>query len=292
MKTLEDLRSEMTGRGLAGHFAALAPFAKNAVRIILNECEDDSIPIGCSKFGGCPDLPPDALWFRTEDTGVPMSFLAQVNLAEAAAYDTENKLPKQGMLYFFYDCSLDGMVWGFEPEDRAHWRVLFYNGDLSLLARRNAPNDLEINGNGTLFGQARMGFESCVELPNPESDLCDSITLPDEEDTDTYWDWLDDSFPDQTNKLLGHADPVQGGMELECEIVTNGISCGSPDGYALARQKGLDRNAERWNLLMQIESNEELGMMWGDLGRLYFWITNEDLASQSFENAWLILQCG
>lgn len=31
---------------------------------------------------------------------------------------------------------------------------------------------------------------------------------------------------------------------------------------------------------------------WGDMGRLYLWITNEDLAARNFENCWLILQCG
>lgn len=292
MKTLEELRAEMSERGLAGHFAALAPFAKNAARITLDECADDDLPIGSSKFGGCPDLPPDIDWFRTEIADIPMSFLAQVNLAEAAPFDVENKLPKQGMLYFFYDCSPDGMVWGFDPEDSDGWKVFFYDGDLSLLTRRKTPDDLEADDNGMLFGAARMCFESCMELPSPESDLCNSIDLPDEEDDDLYWDWVDDACADGTNKLLGHADPVQSGMELECEYVTHKISCGTPDGYRLAKQQGLDKNAKHWNLLLQIESNEELGMMWGDLGRLYFWITDEDLAARNFENSWLILQCG
>ena len=102
----------------------------------------------------------------------------------------------------------------------------------------------------------------------------------------------DDMESGMRNKLLGHADPVQGGMELECEYVTHRINCGTPDGYRIARSQGLDKNASRWNLLLQVESNEELGMMWGDLGRLYLWITDEDLAARQFENCWLVLQCG
>lgn len=54
----------------------------------------------------------------------------------------------------------------------------------------------------------------------------------------------------------------------------------------------LAKNSGRWNLLMQVDSNEDNGMMWGDLGRLYLWITSEDLAARKFENCWLILQCG
>ena len=33
------------------------------------------------------------------------------------------------------------------------------------------------------------------------------------------------------------------------------------------------------------------GMMWGDCGRLYFWIRQQDLASKAFEKSWMILQC-
>ena len=33
-------------------------------------------------------------------------------------------------------------------------------------------------------------------------------------------------------------------------------------------------------------------MMWGDMGCLYFWIRESDLAAQRFDDAWMILQCG
>ena len=75
--------------------------------------------------------------------------------------------------------------------------------------------------------------------------------------------------------------------------MNNNINCGNPEGYAIAKSRGLDKNAARWNLLMQVDSNEEdLGMMWGDMGRLYLWITSDDLEARKFENTWLILQCG
>ena len=47
-----------------------------------------------------------------------------------------------------------------------------------------------------------------------------------------------------------------------------------------------------WELLLQIDTDEEgPGWMWGDVGRLYFWLRSEDLVAQRFENAWLVLQC-
>ena len=43
---------------------------------------------------------------------------------------------------------------------------------------------------------------------------------------------------------------------------------------------------------MQIDTNEEgPGWMWGDVGRIYFWIKQKDLASLRFQDAWLIFQC-
>lgn len=32
-------------------------------------------------------------------------------------------------------------------------------------------------------------------------------------------------------------------------------------------------------------------MMWGDVGRIYFWIREQDLKNFDFDKTWLILQC-
>lgn len=293
MKGLNEIKAEMQDLGISEYFEALAPLAKNAVRISLNRQLEKGIPVGASKFGGHPDLPADAAWFRTGAGDIPMSFIAQINFAETAPFDLEHRLPEQGMLYFFYDCSCDGMPWGFNPNDSDGWQVYFYNGDPAALSRREAPLDLTRNDNGAVFGCARLCFESAVELPTTESGLTNDVELPDDDELqDAYWEWLEDHFPEISNKLLGHADPIQGGMELECEYVTNGINCGTPAGYQIAKARGLDKNAARWHLLLQVDSDEDLGMMWGDLGRLYLWITEEDLVARRFEKSWLILQCG
>ena len=297
MKTLEQMKEELYERGLSAYFDALAPFVKQAIRITLDAQEDRDLPLGVSKFGGLPDLPDGVQWFRTRQNDIPMSFIAQVNFAQVAPFDPEHKLPEEGMLYFFYDCSPDGMPWGFNPEDSDGWKVFFYDGDLSSLSRREVPEDLNENENGMIFGSAGMCFSAGVELPSPESDLTENLNFPhDEELQDAYWEWLEeqeeeDEDDECINKLLGHADPIQSGMELECEYVTHNINCGTPGSYQTAKSMGLDRNAARWNLLMQVDSNEESDMMWGDMGRLYLWITDEDLAARNFEKCWLILQC-
>jgi uncharacterized protein YwqG len=44
-------------------------------------------------------------------------------------------------------------------------------------------------------------------------------------------------------------------------------------------------------LLLQLDSDRDLGWQWGDMGLLYFWIPDEDLAAGRFDRVWTILQC-
>ena len=68
-----------------------------------------NLPIGASKIGGCPDVPADFVWpyvtgggiCENDDKPHPLTFMAQFNLSELADCDTENRLPKAGLLSFF-----------------------------------------------------------------------------------------------------------------------------------------------------------------------------------------------
>jgi len=93
------------------------------------------------------------------------------------------------------------------------------------------------------------------------------------------------------HRLLGHPDPVQGDMQLECQLASNGIYCGNASGYGDPRVPTLRPGAADWRLLLQIDSDDAAGMMWGDVGRIYYWMHTEDLAAHRFDRAWLILQC-
>lgn len=46
-----------------------------------------------------------------------------------------------------------------------------------------------------------------------------------------------------------------------------------------------------WQLLMQLDSEDEAGMMWGDVGKIYFTIREQDLKSLSFDKTWMNWQC-
>ncbi len=80
-------------------------------------------------------------------------------------------------------------------------------------------------------------------------------------------------------------------MELECQLVTNGIWCGDQKGYEDPRVPTLEPGAADWRLLLQLDSDDNPKWMWGDAGRLYFWIREQDLAERNFSRVWCIEQC-
>lgn len=63
-------------------------------------------------------------------------------------------------------------------------------------------------------------------------------------------------------------------------------------GYPNQVQYGKLEPADDWRLLLQLDSQDEVGMMWGDVGRLYFTIREKELQSSIFENVGMNWQCG
>jgi len=90
----------------------------------------------------------------------------------------------------------------------------------------------------------------------------------------------------------GYPDVIQNpDMAEECELVSNGIYLGDAKGYHSAEVQMLRQKPNDWILLLQLDSDEDADMMWGDGGRLYFWIRQADLAKRDFSKVWMILQC-
>lgn len=185
------------------------------------------------------------------------------------------------MLYFFY--SAEQEAWGFDYKDKNKFKVIYWNGDLFELRRNDFPSDLPAY---SCFKPCSVEIKSEISLPSYGHEVYGDF---EEEEDDKFWEEVYDDG--NLNKLLGYSDNIQNDMELECELVTNGLYCGDPSGYNDPRAKELEPNAKNWRLLLQIDSNEENGMMWGDVGRLYFWIKKDDLLNQNFDKSWFSLQC-
>jgi len=281
-----DLLTRLNKVGLSRVADDLASLAEPSIRIETERADDQVIEVGTSKIGGVPDLPPTIQWPRWK--GTPLAFIAQFKMADVAKHDVAGQLPRSGMLYFFYDARQE--TWGFDPKDRGSWRVFYSDVGSTELRRAEPPDDRPEEGR---FHACKLTFATELTPPPWESIYVERLALS-EEESDKYLSLLHPEGREDgiTHRLLGHPDPIQGDMQLECQLTFHGLYTGNRTGYEDPRRPELEKGATDWQLLLQIDSDEEnAGMMWGDVGRIYFWIRKQDLQKRAFENVWMVLQC-
>ncbi|MBA4074451.1 MAG: hypothetical protein C0508_05360 [Cyanobacteria bacterium PR.023] len=281
-----NLESLVEKHGLTKFRDHLLSQAKTAAALIPGRKSVEALRPSQSKLGGKPDAPPNFIW-PTKDQK-PLSFIAQINLGHLPAIASSN-LPNSGLLSFFYN----NEVWGFDPKDKGGFQVFYFENEFSELKECQPPAaKIEKKFFGMISKAVSVEVYDCCAL---EPELI--LTLPNElknidlseEETDKYCELLE--AIGGHHRLLGYAEPVQSEMELECELVTNGLYCGDASGYKDPRASELEKTPHHWQLLLQIDSDDNANMMWGDAGRLYFWIKDEDLAARHFHNCWMISQC-
>lgn len=240
----------------------------------------NQVQAGLSKLGGLPDLPAGVAWPATPQ-GRPLNFLAQVNLAEVTGFDVDKLLPDKGLLYFFYDA--EEQVWG-DIDQAGGWKVIYDQGGEEL-APRSAP--------GTLQVFPEYSLKPFLEVTLPASDAPGMPSLSWGE-SDRYLDlqekvallYGDENEP--IHRLLGNPDDIQGDMRVEAELHSRGLE------WTLEASAAAEEAAKDWVLLFQVDSDEQAddqGMMWGDAGRVYFLIKQDDLRSLNFDRVWVIMQC-
>jgi len=50
-------------------------------------------------------------------------------------------------------------------------------------------------------------------------------------------------------------------MELECQLASNGINVGGPEGYKDPRRAELEAGVKDWKLLLQLDTDNDTGWM-------------------------------
>ena len=152
----------------------LRRLARPALRIVASKRTfiPQVAPLGASKIGGNPDLPPNFEW-PTGDTcratyNDPTAgetrlagFVAQINLAEIAHTQAARDLPKSGLLSFF--CFQD---WENDNPDKVGVRCAFIR-DTTKLVGTPSPTPLT-TGNEALFVQS-LTFLETLDIPYPTS---------------------------------------------------------------------------------------------------------------------------
>jgi uncharacterized protein YwqG len=274
---LRPKRSKLPERSVRDLTGLLDPLAASALHLT------HTFGPSRSHLGGQPRLPEHVVWPQKD--GKPLDFIARLSIAELRAVHPIEWLPPSGALLFFY--SLKSDAWGFDPKDRGKFAVL-HVPDLPealphTIANHPAPPIREQNVAIRLISTWPTGYErpslAHLDLTDQEHEELSSLT--------------EAVFRGEPkHQVCGYPSPVQGDhMELECQLVTNGLYCGNQKGYRDPRAKALEAGAANWRLLLQFDTDDRLDIMWGDGGTLYFWVEEQRSRVGDFSNAWVIQQC-
>ncbi|HET6242801.1 MAG TPA: YwqG family protein, partial [Arthrobacter sp.] len=290
MPDREAIRELLMRKGHGRIADAVVVSLEPSLAIMLEAVESESeIPLGASKFGGCADLPTDVnAWPRQGE--VEQRFLAQINLADAAAVWPDVPLPKSGLLSFFWCQEGDG--WSGRAEGRpVGWKVMYSAARPGTLHRLPDPwAQCPARGDGLRRllrrkpAPFRRGFAPCRAKFRPMWTISDDPGRPGIEYTDKESDAIFGHLVEDLNaagllseghRLLGAATPVQGSVQHEIEAYV--LNPAKPDWDRA------EATAHRWRLLFQVDSDDEPGFAFGDWGNLYFMMLADDLRAQRWD---------
>ncbi len=238
--------------------AAILDTKLDAVHLLLKKAATSGF--GQSKIGGEPFWPADRP-LPTDSRGANLFFLAQINFAEMPPMPP---YPTRGLLQFWI---ADDDVFGLDFDDgenQADWRAVFHPDfdekncgarwtDFSFLkAVENMP---------ILAGQTYLiDFEEVAELVSPTDYRFEQLLKVDfyQKFGEEWWDILS-----QLSDTLWAADNKIG-------------------GYAHFTQEDPRSAADPMLLLFQLDSDDDLGICWGDMGVANFFIREADLRAGDF----------
>lgn len=191
----------------------------------------------------------------------PQAFIGQFNFREivTAVPELQGVLPSEGLFQLFYDTE-EG-PWGTYPADFNFISTAWYP-DIEEL--RHVP----LEAPPFSYPERQFGLKFSYRPSYPELfQFPDDFELP-EDLEDLYLDWAGQSC---NHQLAGYSTAIQNDVIEELE------NSGAGDGP--------------WKILLQIDSDEKMNLMWGNTGTLYLGVQTEDLATADLSQARLIMQC-
>jgi uncharacterized protein YwqG len=136
-----------------------------------------------------------------------------------------------------------------------------------------------------------VDLERVMTVPDRRDPAAQSVRDADPEGFDQVYDQFEGRVEAPRHRVLGWPEPVQNPMQLECQLASNGLYVGGPEGYQDPRAEQLRPGAADWVLLWQIDTDEQAGWAWGDVGTIYYWIRRQDLLFADFDHVWMVFQC-
>jgi uncharacterized protein YwqG len=266
----------------------LAKLVRPAVLLHSTPTSQENLPVGTSRLGGIPDLPPEIAWPTWQ--GKPQSFIAQINLSELPDFSDRNLLPKKGFLFFFYDSaqSTSGM---YKSEQSSF--AVFYSIDLAHSIQPNLmPIDFE---QSTLFKPALLSFTIGPSIPGWEHPLLERLGLSFEERLEyaQITSQVETDVQEQRQRflhqMLGYPQPMQFEVAWDCERAQVGYWEADKEKRR-ELEPFIREQVEQWELLLQVDYDTHTGMDWIGSGRIYYMIRRQDLEQRQFNQAWFVLQ--
>ncbi|MCH7230336.1 DUF1963 domain-containing protein [Glycomyces sp. L485] len=236
-----------------------------------------------ARLGGEPELPIGQAWPQWDGHG-PLTFIAAFECAQIAIEGFP--LPEDGRLLFFYfDGQVDDgeeTVGAFEPGTRGGARVLYVPADVEVECRQAPaplkPYQRQLLRAGSVTTAPEPGGARIAAVFGDRAARGAGHPLDAAAFTEAVYDELSVSVCHQVG---GYPSSVQRPVEYEA------VAAEVPGGSGRVEY----RDADRWLLLAQIDSDEASGMMWGDVGTLYWLIQEPDLAAGRFDRAVFTWQC-
>lgn len=274
-----ELATEVGLGEIADELAALSWLAWRLVYDPPRGAPRPPAPLGTSKLGGTPDLPPGVEWPRSGRDGTPTAFIGQLAVAD---FDGAIRWPgrDRGLLLSFF-CDLDPDAAYAEGPDAG---IVLAHPVAAGLVRHTRPDDL------IEFRELRelvvRGTPERV-LPHAIGKTCEPLralgldeggaheALSEEYGTLVWRMEREQRAPDGAPLVHHHAHQLLGtGATQHGDVVHWFASC-HRERYPAARE------AARWRLLLKVESDvDHLGVQWGTI---FYGIREDDLAADHFD---------
>ncbi|WP_250001575.1 YwqG family protein [Actinoplanes sp. M2I2] len=243
------------------------------------------------QLGGSPALPENVEWPRSE-AGRPLGFVAGIDLGRVPAGLLDMPLPVGGMLLLFYrDPAEDPheTFWISDPvpvDEPPTGRVVFVPAGTATTVRSEpgaavypeVPLAVEVTATGPDWEHPALR-QAVEELSDADKEF-----MADAFNSDEFGDEVSMRTEMPRHYLGGYAYPVQDSVE----VAAAWQRLGSDVSYS---DPALWDEARLWTSLVQIDSDDDAEMMWGDCGSLYWVIRRDDLAVGRFEAATFLFQC-
>ena len=220
-----------------------------------------------SKVGGQPYLPKSASWPCNVD-GEELYFLAQINFAEVPKL---HPFPEKGLLQFFiHDDDLYGMDFD-NGESTDNFRVVFFP-------------EVDQNENALKSRHENLEYETLPHRP----DECYPLTF----------ELAEAVVPVTDYQFFQHfgGDFFRQFEDEEWNIMDAYSKANRPEGhqiggYAYFTQDDPRRPEDPMLLLFQLDSDQKMDLMWGDMGVGHFFIREKDLLALDFSRVMYDWDC-